>query len=58
MRYLRVRDWLFDIFWPKPAQAADRIKEEVIGGTLVQVFTKSSVDPSNIDFDKIKAKVV
>jgi hypothetical protein len=20
MRYLRVKDWLFDVFWPKPAQ--------------------------------------
>lgn len=58
MRYLRVRDWLFDIFWPKPAQAADRIKEEVIGGTLVQVFTKNSVENTGVDFDKIKAKVV
>lgn len=58
MRYLRVRDWLFDIFWPKPASEKDKIREEVIGGTLVQVFTKSSVDPSGIDFDKIKAKVV
>lgn len=58
MRYLRVRDWLFDIFWPKPAQAADRIREEVIGGTLVQVFTKNSVENTGVDFDKIKAKVV
>lgn len=58
MRYLRVRDWLFDIFWPKPASDIDKIKEEVIGGTLVQVFTKSSVDPSGIDFDKLKTRVV
>lgn len=53
MRYLRVRDWLFDIFWPKPAQSAGQIKEEVIGGQLVQVFTKSSEDSSEIDFNKI-----
>lgn len=58
MRYLRVKDWLFDIFWPKPATPADQIREEVIGGTMVQVFTKSSVEASNVDFDKIKAKVV
>jgi len=58
MRYLRVRDWLFDIFWQKPATPQDQIREEVIGGTMVQVFTKSSVEASNIDFDKIKAKVV
>lgn len=58
MRYLRVRDWLFDIFWPKPAQEQARIKEEVIGGTLVQVYTKNSVENTGVDFDKIKAKVV
>lgn len=58
MRYLRVRDWLFDIFWPKPASPIDKIKEEVIGGTLVQVFEKSSVEPTGVEFDKIKAKIV
>lgn len=58
MRYLRVRDWLFDIFWPKPSSPMGQIKEEVIGGTLVQVFTKNSVENTGVDFDKIKAKVV
>ena len=57
MRYLRVRDWLFDIFWPKPADPRGKINEEVIGGSLVQVFTKSSVEPSAVEFDKI-AKVI
>lgn len=58
MRYLRVRDWLFDIFWPKPPTPNDGIHEEVIGGTLVQVFTKSSEDPSEIPFDKLNTKLV
>lgn len=58
MRYLRVRDWLFDIFWPRPAQESEKIKEEVIGGRLVQVFTKNSEDPSMIDFSQIKNKIV
>ena len=44
MRYLRVRDWLFDIFWPKPAQAAQHLKEEVIGNRLVEVVTVNSED--------------
>lgn len=57
MRYLRVRDWLFDIFWPKPASPMGQIKEEVIGGTLVQVFEKSSEEPSGVEFDKI-AKII
>ena len=57
MRYLRVRDWLFDIFWPKPAQAKDKIREEVIGGSVVQVFTKNSVEAGEIPFDQLNTKV-
>lgn len=58
MRYLRVRDWLFDVFWPKPATPKEDIHEEVIGGTIVQVYTKSSEESSGIDFDQIKTKIV
>lgn len=58
MRYLRARDWVFDIFWPKPADEASKVKDEVIGGTVVQVFTKSSVDPSDVDFNQLKSKLV
>lgn len=57
MRYLRVRDWLFDIFWPKPVQPGTQIREEVIGGTIVQVFTKNSEESSNVDFTKLKNKI-
>lgn len=53
MRYLRVRDWLFDIFWPKAADEPENIHEEVIGGSLVQVFTKSSEGASQVDFDSL-----
>lgn len=57
MRYLRVRDWLFDYFWPKPVDEVGKIKEEVIGGTIVQVFTKASEDSSSIPFDQLNTKV-
>lgn len=57
MRYLRVRDWLFDFFWPKGTENTEGIKEEAIGGTIVQVYTKSSVEPSAVDFDKLSTKV-
>lgn len=57
MRYLRCRDWLFDIFWPKPAQESEGMTEEVIGNTLVQVFTKKSIDPSGVDFEKLNTKI-
>lgn len=58
MRYIRVRDWLFDIFWPKPLQAKDQITEEAIGGTLVQIFHKSSEEAEGIPFDELKSKLV
>lgn len=57
MRYLRVRDWLFDIFWPRPVSLPSKMQEEVIGGQLVQVFTKSSEGESEIDFSKIDTKL-
>ena len=57
MRYLRVRDWLFDYLWPKPAQTKQGVIEESVGGTLVQVYTKSSVEPSVVDFDALQNKI-
>ena len=53
MRYLRVRDWLFGVFWPLAATQKKSISEEVIGGSIVQVFTKNSEEPTGVDFDKI-----
>lgn len=57
MRYLRIRDWLYDFFWPKTAQSQEGVQEEAIGGTIVQVYTKSSIEPSAVDFDQLKTKV-
>lgn len=56
MRYLRCRDWLFGVFWPQPVSEKAQIREEVIGGTIVQVFTKASQDSSEIEFDKLTNK--
>lgn len=58
MRYLRVRDWLFGYFWPKPVDEKGKIHEEVLDGTIVQVFTKSSEDASEIPFERLKKKLV
>lgn len=57
MRYLRVRDWLYGVLWPKASEEQSKVREEVVGGTIVQVFTKSSVEPSAVDFDQLKNKV-
>lgn len=55
MRYLRVKDWLFDIFWPKGTDRS-RVEhtEEVLDGTIVQTFSKPVGEPGGLDFDKIR----
>ncbi len=57
MRYLRVRDWLFDYFWHKGTDPAQQVQEETVGGTIVQFITKSSEEPSALDFDQLNTKV-
>lgn len=42
MRYLRMRDWLLEAFYPKAAQPARQKKEVVVGGKLVEFFTVNS----------------
>lgn len=54
MRYLRMRDWLFEIFYPQPVAAAKQIREEVVGNRLVRVFETSSSEKQSIPFDKLK----
>lgn len=53
MRYLRVRDWIFDIFFPKPPNPAQSMREEVIGNRLVRVVEVSSANPVEIPFNKL-----
>lgn len=55
MRYIRVRDWLFDIFWPKGTDRS-RVEhtEEVLDGTIVQTFSKPVGEPGGLDFDKLR----
>lgn len=43
MRYLRVRDWIFECFWPtKPDATKNNRKEMVVGGQVVQTWEVSS----------------
>lgn len=42
MRYLRMRDWLLEAFYPKAAQPARQRKEVVVGNKLVEFFTVNS----------------
>lgn len=54
MRYLRMRDWLFDIFWPKPPKPQEGFREEVIGNRLVTVYSVNSEESQTMPFDKLK----
>jgi len=49
MRYLRIRDWLFDAFFPPRAQQKKNEKEEVIGNRLVKVWETSSTEPESYE---------
>lgn len=51
MRYLRVRDWLFDVFWPKPATKTRGMREEVIGNQLVEVVFVNSENAQDLTGD-------
>jgi hypothetical protein len=53
MRYLRMRDWLFDIFYPKPAESR-QLKEDVVDNRVVSIYEAS--DPNGdvkIPFDQM-----
>lgn len=42
MRYIRMRDWLLEAFYPKAAQPTRQRKEVVVGNKLVEFFTVNS----------------
>ena len=48
MRYLRCRDWLFEIFWPPKMQRSQVDREEVIGNRLVPVVELNSADSIDV----------
>lgn len=54
MRYIRMRDWLLEIFYPRAAQPARGRKEVVVGGKLVELFTVNS-ETSQSPFRDINA---
>lgn len=52
MRYLRMRDWLLEAFYPAKPQSNNNAKEEVIGNQVVKVYEVNSPNPQAIDFTK------
>lgn len=58
MRYIRMRDWLMECFWP-PKSDTDKgnLRDMVVDGRVVQVWEVSSESGSKIPFDKLNAKL-
>lgn len=54
MRYLRLRDWLLEAFYPPKSSQVKGRREEVIGGKLVEVYTVNSEDSQSIPFGELK----
>lgn len=53
MRYLRIRNWLIDAFYPPKATIRNDRKEEVIGNRVVRIFEVSGAGatPAGIKFE-------
>lgn len=57
MRYLRMRDWLMDIFYPKAATSNKKNKKEmVIGNRLVEFYEVSGPDQQSIPMNELTKK--
>jgi hypothetical protein len=52
MRYLQIRDWLLECFYPKKPQAQSNAKQMVINGKLVEYFEVNDETPQKI-FEKL-----
>lgn len=59
MRYLRMRDWLFELpmFYPKAAQATKGKKEIVIGNRIVEVYEVNGENTQTIPFATLNSKL-
>lgn len=54
MRYLRMREWLLECFYPSPVVKPNEKKDMVIGGTIVEYFEVTSEDKPKVDFSELK----
>lgn len=58
MRYIRVRDWLLENFYPpQPTGGKSNKRQQVIGNQVVEVYETSSVESSEIPFGELKTKI-
>jgi hypothetical protein len=58
MRYLRIRDWVLESFYPpKPTQQKMNKVETVIGNKLVEVYEINSAESTEVPFQNLDKKL-
>jgi hypothetical protein len=57
MRYLRMRDWLLEAFYPPKRQTKKNKKEMVIGNRVVEVYEINSESSETMPFADLKKKL-
>lgn len=57
MRYIRMRDWLLECFYPAPRQINQHKKDIVIGGKIVESFQITSENSEKIPFEQLTKKL-
>lgn len=54
MRYLRMRAWLLEAFYPPKTEVKKNAREEVIGNQVVQYFEVTTPASGTLSFDQLK----
>lgn len=54
MRYLRMRDWLLEVFYPPKSTAVKNKKDVVVGNQLVEMYEISSEKAEPIPFNELR----
>jgi hypothetical protein len=57
MRYLRMRDWLLECFYPAPVVPVNNKREMVIDGKIVEYFEINSEQTQTMPFGQISKKL-
>jgi hypothetical protein len=57
MRYIRVRDWLLDIFYPPKAAPSQAKNQVVVDNQVVEMITINSENSTAIPFGKLGSKL-
>lgn len=58
MRYMRMREWLFECFWPpKPNTDKGNVREMVVDGQVVSTWEVSTEGSAKIPFDDLNSKL-